>query len=248
VYPTEDFDPRDVDGKPGTKDLYDPHMDVYVSWDPAKNADNPNPNRRGQYNPILYYNISVDVINSILGTNLPKDNPQRAGGNSCGGNGAISVSGYAFPLEPQSKKVGGIRINQTTTTHHDKTPAFDLFSTDSADVYAIYGGIPTKITTDYHGQPGCSTIMFKADDGFYYWYGHLKNVTVAQGVHVAAGTKMAEIADKANFNSECWGGGPHLHIDRGCVENGVPQTAGRDECRDPDFIPFLSALYATLPD
>jgi lysophospholipase L1-like esterase len=247
VYPRDDFDPNERDDKPGTKDLYDPHMNVYISWDPARNADNPNPDRRGQYTPLIYYNISVDVINGILGTNLQKDNPQRAGGAPCSGAGTVNINGYSFPLAPQTKAVSGIKPDQTQTTHHDTTPAFDLYSTDSADVYAIYGGVPTKINTNYHDQPGCSSIMFKADDGYYYWYGHLKNVVVQEGVHIASGTKMAQIADKNNFNRECWGGGPHLHIDRGCVIAGVPQTGGEDDCRDPEFIPFLSALYKSLP-
>ncbi len=163
-------------------------------------------------------------------------------------NGNVSVNGYAFPLEPQNQTVGGIRTGQTTTMHHDKTAAFDLFSpVESAKVYAIYGGVPVTIRTSFGGIPGCSSIQFRADDGFYYWYGHLKNVTAIEGVHVASGTQIAQIADRRSFNSNCWGGAPHLHIDRGCVINGVPQRGGSDPCRDPAFIPFLSALYATLP-
>ena len=166
----------------------------------------------------------------------------------------MSVNGYAFPLEPQTKAVGGVGIGWSGLTrpgggyvHHDKTAAFDLFSTDSADVYAIYGGKAVEINKNYHDQSGCTTIQFKADDGFYYWYGHMKNPTIAEGQHVSVGTKIAEIADRANFNSACWGGAPHLHIDRGCVIAGEPQTGGRDECRDLSFIEFLSRLFETLP-
>lgn len=161
--------------------------------------------------------------------------------------GNVSVDGYAFPLEPQSRKIGGIIVGQTRTKHHDGTDAFDLFTPiDSANVYAIYGGTPTRINLDFHGIVGCSTIQFLADDGLYYWYGHLKDVIVQENVHIPGGTPMAKIADRVKFTRDCWGGGPHLHIDRGCIIDGIPQTGGRDECRDPNFIPFLSKLYGTL--
>lgn len=166
--------------------------------------------------------------------------------------GAVSIDGYSFPLAPQTQAVGGITIGQTTTTHHDRTPAFDLFSTDSATVYALYGGTPVTINTNLGGQAGCSSIQFKADDGYYYWYGHMKDVVVTENVHVAAGTVLGKIADARNYTSRCWGGGPHLHIDRGCSLPGpdgvmVPQRGGSDDCRDPAFIPFLSKLYESLP-
>ena len=94
-------------------------------------------------------------------------------------------------------------------------------------------------------MPGCSSIQFLADDGFYYWYGHIKNVTVQEGVHVAAGTRMAELADR-DMGSACIGSAPHLHIDRGCTTADGPQPGGMDSCRDPAFIPFLSQIYERL--
>lgn len=169
-------------------------------------------------------------------------------GSASGGSGLVDPQGYSFPLAPQTKAVSGVRAGQTATTHWDETDAYDLFSSDSAAVYAIFDGTPVTVNTNFKGIPGCSTIQFKADDGFYYWYGHLKNVVVSEGTHILAGTQMAEIADRKNFGSDCWGGGPHLHIDRGCTKNGVPQRGGGDECRDPDFIPFLSKLWEGLPD
>ena len=159
-----------------------------------------------------------------------------------GASGVVNPEGYSFPLAPQNKSVGGINSG-----HHDGTPAFDLFSTDSAAVYAIYGGTPTRINTRFSGVEGCSRVQFRADDGFYYWYGHLKNVVVREDQHIEAGTQIAQIADKS-LGSKCYGGAPHLHIDRGCTKNGVPQPGGADACRDPDFIPFLRALWDTLPN
>jgi murein DD-endopeptidase MepM/ murein hydrolase activator NlpD len=173
------------------------------------------------------------------------------GGEACeqtDGGGAVTVDGYSFPLEPQTKAVGGIIVGQTSSTHWDETDAFDLFSgTGGAAVYSIYSGIVDTVVENFKGIAGCSTIQFKADDGFYYWYGHLRDVIVEEGAYLQAGVKMAEIAD-AGFGTTCTGGGdPHLHIDRGCSINGVPQRGGNKTCRDPAFIPLLSKIYETLP-
>jgi murein DD-endopeptidase MepM/ murein hydrolase activator NlpD len=163
------------------------------------------------------------------------------------GGGTVQTNGYAFPLEPQTRDgISGIHVGQTFSEHHDGTDAYDLMGPVDADVYAIYAGTPVRINTLFNNVPGCSSIQFKADDGFYYWYGHLKNVVVQEGVHIDAGVKMAEVAD-LSFGSTCYGGTPHLHIDRGCTTADGPQTGGRDECRDPEFIPFLSKLYEELP-
>lgn len=262
AYPGEPLDPNDQLGPGGRPDGdrlngWDEAMKVYMSWDVNKNDGPPAAEqyRGNTYNPGIYYKNTVGLINRITGLTL-SEIPARGGsgiiftcvGGAAGGTGKVSGSGYSFPLAPQTRAVSGIEIGQTTTKHHDSTPAFDLFSTDSADVFALYSGVATVVSTDYKGIPGCSTIQFKADDGFYYWYGHLKNPTIQEGTPVKAGDKIAELADRANFGSDCWGGAPHLHIDRGCMLEGVPQTGGRDECRDPDFIPFLSSIYAELPN
>jgi hypothetical protein len=256
AYPGDNLDPNDVSGPGGAPDGnradgFDPIMDVYISW---TRTDHPNNRHDGNlYNPLVYYRSNVEVVNAITGLALPSDDP-RAIASSFGGScvdsittGNVSIDGYAFPLAPQTRAVGGIRVGQTTTGHWDLTDAYDLTSTDSADVYAIFGGTPVTIGRNYHGVPGCSSIQFLADDGFYYWYGHLKNVVVQEDVHIPAGTRMAEIADDTNFTGTCWGGGPHLHIDRGCTIAGVPQRGGADACRDPNFIPFLSRIYESLP-
>lgn len=256
AYPGEPLDPNDSSGPNGpdgnTMDGWDSAMRVYISWDTTKNNGPPaNPAYRGNtYNPGIYYKNVINQINTITGLTL-SEVPSRGTGDqlNCGplgGSGVVSTDGYSFPLEPQKKPIGGIVEGQTETRHHDRTPAFDLFSSDSADVYAIFSGTVIRLNTNYKGQVGCSTIQLHADDGFYYWYGHLKNPTISQGDRVEAGQKIAEIADRQNFNSTCWGGAPHLHIDRGCTINGQPQPGGMDECRDPDFIPFLSRLYSTL--
>lgn len=241
------------DQGPTGQDGYDSAMRVYISW---TTSDHPNNEYDGQlFNPGIYYANSVGFINKITGLTI-SDIPVKGGsgyiancvGGTPGGSGRVDPSGYAFPLAPQTRAVGGIEVGQTLTKHHDDTAAYDLFSTDSAAVYAITDGVATKIEKDYHGIAGCSTIQFLGKDGLYYWYGHLKNVTIQEQQPVSAGQQIAQIADDQNFGSECWGGGPHLHIDRGCILEGIPQTGGRDECRDPDFIPFLSKLYEGLPN
>jgi hypothetical protein len=176
-------------------------------------------------------------------------------GGSCqqaGGGGSVNSEGYSFPLEAAKKSdVSGVSINQTETTHLDPpigpTAAFDLLpKKENAAVYSIYRGTPI-ISTDEDGVKGCVAIQFKAADGFFYWYGHLKNPAVESGVEVDAGVKLAEVADES-YGEACIGGTPHLHIDRGCTIDGVAQGGGYDDCRDPDFIPLLSKLYGELPD
>ena len=231
--------------------MYESHdFATYIShYAPGSAAGND----EGSYVNLLYTTIDEVTRGLAFG---PANGPATAlcTSNLTGGanGGAVSIEGYSFPIAPQTQAVGGITIGQTTTTHHDRTPAFDLFSTDSATVYALYSGTPVTINTSLGGQQGCSSIQFKADDGFYYWYGHMKDVVVAENVHIAAGTVLGKVADARNYTSRCWGGGPHLHIDRGCSlpgPNGVmiPQRGGSDDCRDPAFIPFLSRLYESLP-
>lgn len=244
TYPGESLGPEN-----GGMDGFDSTMRVYISW---TTTDHPNDAYDGNlYNPGIYYTNSVEFINRLTGLSLQGVTSKAStgscsGGGSAGGSGLVDSSGYSFPLAPQTKAVGGITEGQTQTTHSDGTPAYDLFSTDSADVYAIYGGVIDYVNTSFNDVPGCTAMELYADDGFYYAFLHLKNPVVTEGTRVTAGQKIAQIAD-ASFNETCRGSAPHLHVDRGCVLNGEPQPAGRSECRDPDFIPFLSNLYARLP-
>lgn len=166
-----------------------------------------------------------------------------------GGSGLVNPDGYSFPLAPQRRsQIGGIRSGQTLTTHHDDTPAFDLLYDGVAgqDVYAVYDGVIDNIGTQEAGW--CQSIQLFADDGYYYWYGHLIDLAVNDGDRVVAGQQLGKVAEWTPEHT-CNGtsGAAHLHIDRGCTIDGEPQGGGRDECRDPDFIPFLSKLYDTLP-
>jgi hypothetical protein len=210
------------------------------------------------WNPKIYYENSIEFINKITGLTLspiPTKGiapagcvvPETAGVNS---TGKIDSTGYWFPLNLDGGKIGGITAGQTTTTHHDNTPAFDLFGSKGKSggdpVFAIYGGVIDNISVP---EPGwCYGIQLKADDTFYYFYGHLNNLAVTEGQTVKVGQYLGEIAlwtPEHNCNGSS--GATHLHIDRGCVlvVNGIktPQRAGSKKCRDPDFIPFLSGIY-----
>ena len=245
TYPGESLGPEN-----GGIDGFDPTMQVYISW---TTADHPNDAYDGNlYNPGIYYTNSVEFINTVTALNLSDtSDPGRVPVTACqssassGGSGLVDSTGYSFPLAPQTKSVDGIVENQVVTRHHDETPAFDLFSTDSADVYAIYDGVIDYVDTSFNEIVGCTGMQLKADDTYYYAFLHLKNPTVTEGTRVKAGDKIAELADQS-FTDACFGSAPHLHIDRGCVIGGEPQSAGRDVCRDLDFIPFLSSLYSRL--
>lgn len=244
----------------GGMDGFDSTMQVYISW---TTTDHPNDVHDGTlYNPGIYYTNSVEFINRITGLSL-SDVPTRGRvlvaacqnlPSSTGGSGLLDSTGYAFPLEPQTKRVGGIGVGWTglirpdgvTPVHHDRTAAFDLFSTDSADVYSIYDGVIDYVDTNFNGVPGCTGMQLHADDTYYYVFLHVKNPTVTEGTRVKAGQKIAEIAD-SSFTGTCFGSAPHMHIDRGCVIGDEPQFAGRDSCRDPDFVKFLSDLFSRLP-
>lgn len=179
----------------------------------------------------------------------------RCSSVTSGGSGVVNADGYSFPLEATR----GMAITDlpcsARTCHHDGTPAADLSYEGivGKKVYAISDGTIDKISEQ---DPGwCYSIQFKSSrDNLFYWYGHLNNVVVSEGATVKAGEVLAEVAEWVDETHECGGtsSGAHLHIDRGCIENGVPQRGGGvegkpDKCRDADFIPFLNQLYEGLP-
>lgn len=236
----------------GGIDGFDPSMQVYISW---TTSDHPNNRYDGQlFNPGIYYTNSINLINELTGSSLsttPTPGPTSAstsGVCASSSSGRVSPNGYAWPLAPQTKtSYSGIPCAQVTC-HHDGTPAADLMyeGVTGQDVYAIIGGRIDKIGVQ---DPGwCQSIQLEGSDGFWYWYGHIIDVSVAEGDTVEVGQQIAKIAEWSNSRT-CNGtsGAAHLHIDRGCTINGEPQRGGEDDCRDPDLIPLLNAIYDTLP-
>ncbi|MGH7158310.1 MAG: M23 family metallopeptidase [Candidatus Saccharimonadales bacterium] len=171
-----------------------------------------------------------------------------------GTSNPVTAEGYSFPLDPK-KNYTNIPCYDISC-HHDGSPAYDFGDTGNAQVYAISSGTIINVNP-YPGSspvPGCYSIQFHSDDTFYYWYGHLQNPKVRPGDRVSAGQQIAQVA-RDELGPRCHGRSDgdepfaHLHIDRGCIINGVPQPGGRGpdsssgECRDPRFVPFLTNLW-----
>ncbi len=169
-----------------------------------------------------------------------------AGGMCAGGEGSgpVNSDGYAMPVPLE---VGGSKVNLPCgedTCHHDGTPAADLGISEAwegAPVYAIYDGQIENM--HYRSGMGsapapreCISLQLKGNDGWYYWYGHIKNPTIHNGDKVKAGDKIAVIGQSA-----CADDTPsHLHIDRGSPKG---EYGGSECCRDPAFIPLLDKIY-----
>lgn len=192
-------------------------------------------------------------IDDLLGIQDPQSEQYASSG------GPVNSEGYAFPLEPATQRsYSTLPCDASNATnivdgmevcHHDGTGAFDLMfgspeSMGGKAVYAIYDAEVVGVNSSYGGVSGCYSITLKGADDFFYWYGHLQNGSVSEGDDVTAGQKIAEVA-KPSFGSSCWGGTPHLHIDRaktrGCA--GVKSN----NCRDPNFVPFMNDLWSGLP-
>jgi hypothetical protein len=184
------------------------------------------------------------------------------GGCSTGASGTVDATGYAFPIAPQTKSgnktvanLSQVPCNNPGSCHHNEDGplagyAFDLGrqpggeSSVGAAVYAISDGTISSAHI-YNRVPGCYSLQLQSSkDNFYYWYGHMQNMTVKDGDVVKSGQQIAEIGQ-----SKCaLGSTPHLHIDRGCIQGGVPQQGGNGTCRDPGIVPLINSLYAGLPD
>jgi hypothetical protein len=152
------------------------------------------------------------------------------------------------------------KTTHITTCHHDGTPAFDLMYDGVAGkkIYAITKGKIVKVNREYvmdssrSGKP-CGSIQFQANnetgDKTYYWYGHIlpsAEVTPGKEFDPAKNGVMGTVATR-DFGPKCWGGGPHLHIDRGCIQGNNPKQGGSDDCRDPQFLQDLQKIWEGLP-
>jgi hypothetical protein len=204
--------------------------------------------------------LNAQGILGKYGSSTPVSVTASSGGG-CGGS--VSIDGYAFPIGPQTQ-TGNSKVRAmsplpcTGVCHHGDQPtaryAFDIGrqpgSNDStgAPVYAITDGtIKRAHLYSYSGEdiPGCYQLqLVSSKDNFWYWYGHMGNMTVKDGDTVKAGQQIAEVGER-----KCTGNGsdPHLHIDRGCLEGGVPQAGGSPSCRDPGIVPLMNKLFGSLP-
>lgn len=201
-----------------------------------------------------------------IGVATAAGDPSTAGNGSVCGDVPISAEGYAFParLTKETADNGWYGSKPywpcKTWCHHDETPAFDISHTDrrtineeaseGIEVLAIYGGEIKMFNTAYAGQQGCYAFQLAGDDGWMYWYGHLRahpDVDLRNGLRVEVGKPIAQIGER-----RCTGNGsyPHLHIDRGSPKGshggGVVLDDGSVCCRDWGFVPLINGLYETL--
>lgn len=180
---------------------------------------------------------------------------QKFGTDNCNNAKApVTTDGYAFPIGgiPKNQISNGYRWPCPTICHHDKTHAMDLFHVENSSdtskdnlsvglpVYAITKGKIQSLGV-YKNISGCYAFQFLSDDGWYYWYGHIRNVSAQEGQSVEPGTKIAEIGER-----KCTGNDsvPHLHIDRGYPKGHI---GGIDAYRDPSFTELMNGLYERLP-
>jgi len=191
-------------------------------------------------------------------------------GGGCGGGTFINTDGYAFPLEiplgddgqPDKTQLLGAGaqlpcMGGATGCHHDGSAAFDLTHTPASatlgkKVLAIHSGRIHRLTDNYKDennveQPGCFSIMFEQtgsqnpeDDGWKYWYGHLRNPTVSEGQEVEAGEVLAEVGELRCAKNTI----EHLHIDRGSPKG---TAGGSDSARDAGLIDLINSLYEEMP-
>lgn len=181
------------------------------------------------------------------------------GSQFCPSGSGVVIDNYSFPVAPQKKSQNGgvngmspLPCTNPSGCHHDGSVAFDLSRKPGGDsvtgtpVYAITKGRVRSIRASYQGIAGCQSLQLIGDeDKFWYWYGHIQSVSVNEDQEVAAGQQIAVIGER-----KCTGNGSdnHLHLDRGCVVDGVPQPGGRTECRDSGLNDIINGLFNKLPE
>lgn len=178
----------------------------------------------------------------VKGEGLTSGSPNNNGTCGQSSGGLVSADGYALPVD--LKVAEGQLPCGRNTCHWDGTPAADFGIADQwegSPVYAIFDGEITNLhyRSGLGGSPApreCISFQFKGNDGWQYWYGHVKNPNVSNGDKVKAGDKLAVIGQSACAD----GTPPHLHIDRGTPKG---SQGGNICCRDPGFVPLLDRIY-----
>lgn len=181
------------------------------------------------------------------------------GSTFCPSGSGIVIGNYSFPVGPQKKSqnagvpgMSALPCNNSGGCHHDGSVAFDISRQPGGDsvtgtpIYAITKGTATNIRDTYMGIAGCQSLqLVGTEDKFWYWYGHIQSISVNEGQEVSAGQQIAVIGER-----KCTGNGSdnHLHIDRGCMLDGVPQPGGSTECRDAGLNEIINGLFNKLPD
>lgn len=190
----------------------------------------------------------ADKIVAKYGGNNPGE--EGGGGGGCTGE-IVNIDGhdYSFPFIRPKNDVSfpyPCNITSAPLCHHDRSAAFDVArkawdgSTEGTVVTAIVSGKIERFNPAYDGINGCHSFQLVGDDGWHYWYGHLKETSVQSG-QVKVGQPLAKVGP-----TECAKGSPpHLHIDRGSPKG---SSGGMDCCRDAGFIDLFGRLFQSLPD
>ncbi len=229
-----------------TGDLQTPTYKVLTDFEAPKDIEGNKPVR-------LNY---AKGIFAEFGSGQADSSGTGSGCSSGSETGIVNTDGYAYPVAPLNKTPGkpcpSYPADQNAVCHAEPQYAFDFMRPGGTAVYAVHSGIFGRVNTSYGGVPGCTSINLFSDDGWKYWYGHLQNPLpfVVAGNRVEAGQKIAEVASFGG--SACYGGGTHLHLDRGYPQGtnggGGDLSPTTDARRDPTFIPFLQKLYDELPN
>lgn len=172
-----------------------------------------------------------------------------------------------LPCPPSKANYQGNYTNRYGITDrivscHGPYPAFDLYyngyGAAGKVIYAITDGTIRNLDKQYvnrasrgtgaKGRP-CHSFQLqstKERGGYYYWYGHII-AGVKANQKVEAGDPIG-ITAPTSYGPLCWGGAPHLHIDRGCVDrSGTPHEGGMQDCREPTFMHDLKVIWDSLP-
>lgn len=235
-----------------SRDVYEAAAQFMLKFERPKNQSVTAQKARGEI-----ANSVLTKYGSGAGTGTPTTGT-ITGATSCAGgsgNGTVDTNGYSFPVGPQkqSENVGLSVPCNRKGCHHDGTPAADISrkpggrAAEGAPVYAITDGTIASLKGLNSGggvSNNCYIMQFLGRDTYYYGYLHIKNPSVREGQQVTAGTQIAEIGNlQCGYNTV-----EHLHIDRGCTRNGIPQRGGADSCRDPAFVPLLDSIFYNMPE
>ncbi len=182
-----------------------------------------------------------------------------AGCDNSGSSGVVNAEGYSFPVSPASQAahkrvtaMSSLPCGNTGGCHHKGpagccSPAFDISvhtNPVGTPIFAISDGQIVSANDNYDGNAGCFTIQLKSSkDNFIYAFLHVSQLTVKTGDQVKSGQQIAQIGRTQCARNTY----PHLHLDRGCIQGGVPQRGGGTDCRDPGIIPLINALFNGLP-
>lgn len=174
-----------------------------------------------------------------------------SGISACGGdtNGAVGIdNGFAFPQQTTQSKVknnpGSRWCYQSLTSCHHDYKAADVMAPEGTINVASKGGKVLKaVTPSCNGGLNVPRVQIKGDDGVYYYYTHMKTVTVHEGQQVKTGDPIGQVGPTQCAQNTP----PHLHFQMSSVPvNSTSDPAEQAKYIDPQ--PNLIAAFKKLPE